>query len=123
MELKKGTIRARGKSTWEVKEDQEGSKWIPVPNEFKVLLDKQIHNKKPCTFHFQEDGKLVLDTVDGKPIAESKEVKALRAEVEEKKAQQEQQRKWKDKKKPEIHYTVLLNFSEPKKHADAIYIY
>jgi len=30
---------------------------------------------------------------------------------------------WKDTKKPEIHYTLLLHFSEPKKHADAIYIY
>lgn len=96
MESKKGIIRGKGKSTWEVKEDQEGSKWIPVPNEFKVLLNKQIHNRKPCTFHFQEDGKLILDTVDGKAIAESEEVKALRAEVEEKKAEQEQQRQWEE---------------------------
>lgn len=95
MESKKGIIRGKGKSTWEVKEEQEGSKWLPVPNEFKVLLDKQIHNKKPCTFHFQDDGKLVLDAVDGKPIAGSEEVKALRAEAEKKKAELEQQRYWK----------------------------
>lgn len=94
MELKKGIIRGRGTSTWEVKEDQEGSKWIPVPNEFKVLLDKQIHNRKPCTFYFQEDGKLILHTVDGKPIAESEEVKAARIEAEEKKEERAQQREW-----------------------------
>ena len=94
MEVKKGIIRGKGKSTWEVKEDQEGSKWIPVPNEFKILLDRQIHNKKSCTFHFQEDGKLILDTVDGTSIAESEEVKAAQAEAEEKKEERAQQREW-----------------------------
>lgn len=94
MEIKKGIIKAKGKSTWQVKEDEEGSKWLPVPNEFKVLLNKQTHNRKRCTFHFQEDGKLILDTVDGKSIAESDEVKAAQAELEERKEEQAQQRKW-----------------------------
>lgn len=94
MDSKEGTIRCKGKSLWQVKEDQGGSKWMPVPNEFKVLLKKQTHNKKPCTFHFQEDGKLILDTVDGKAIAESEEVKAAQAEAEEKKEERAQQRVW-----------------------------
>lgn len=99
MESRNGIIRGKGKSTWEVKEDQEGSKWMPVPNEFKFLLDKQIHNKKPCTFHFQEDGKLILDTVDGKLIAESEEVKAFRAAEEEKRKERAKQREWEEKNK------------------------
>ena len=96
MESKIGTIRAKGKSTWEVKEDQEGAKWLPIPNEFKILLKKEIHHRKQCTFHIQEDGKLILDTVNGKSIAESEEVKAARAEAEEKKEERAQQKEWKE---------------------------
>lgn len=103
MDTKKGKIKCSGKSKWQVKEDQEGSKWIPVPNEFKVLLDKQKHNKKPCTFHFQEDGRLILDTVDGNPVAESEEVKAAQAEAEEKKEERAQQREWEAKKRTAQH--------------------
>ncbi len=98
MESRKGLIKCKGTSKWQVKEDTEGSKWLAVPNEFKVLLDKEKHHQKPCVFHIEEDGKLVLDSVDNKSIAESEEVKAAVAEAEKEKEKRKQHQEWeKDK--------------------------
>ncbi|MEM7374531.1 MAG: type III-B CRISPR module RAMP protein Cmr6 [Bacteroidota bacterium] len=83
----KGILRCKGSSKWFIIHDESGKRY-DVPKEYKSGLNRDIHQKKPCEFEL-ENKKVILQTVDGKPIQIDD---SIQKEKEERTRRQEQRR-------------------------------
>lgn len=81
----KGQLKCQGSSKWQLKPlDVENGKWIELSNRLKPLLTKEIHHGKECEYHINGN-EIIIDLVDGKPLATSDVIEQLNAEAEARK--------------------------------------